>query len=164
VKKSAGLEVRGENMSEKIECLGCTLAKNHPLVNMVYEDEFVSCILDHDPFNEGHTLILPKKHILEVDDLDSATANSIMNASMLLSKAIKALYNPDGVTICQNGGVFNDELTHYHMHVVPRYKHQPFAEFFSEDPLNNQKEKSRLSETRAELIEIINNIIIKGIL
>jgi hypothetical protein len=31
VKKSAGLEVRGENMSEKIECLGCNLAKNHPL-------------------------------------------------------------------------------------------------------------------------------------
>jgi histidine triad (HIT) family protein len=151
-------------MSENIECLGCTLANNNLLVNMVYEDEFVSCFLDHDPFNEGHVLIIPKKHVLEVDDLDPATATAIMKASMLLSKAIKALYNPDGVTICQNGGVFNNELTHYHMHVVPRYKHQPFAEFYSEDSLNNQKEKSRLSETRAELKEIINNIIIKGIL
>jgi histidine triad (HIT) family protein len=41
---------------------------------------------------------------------------------------------------------------------VPRYKHQPFAEFYSEEPFNNQREKGRLSETRAELIEVINNI------
>lgn len=35
------------------------------------------------------------------------------------------LIYPNGITICQNGGFFN-ELTHYHMHVVPRYKNQSF--------------------------------------
>lgn len=37
-----------------------------------------------------------------------------MIASMTISKALKKLFNPDGITICQNGGKFND-LTHYHM-------------------------------------------------
>lgn len=83
-------------------------------------------------FNEGHVLILPKKHIYDVEELDEDTALSIMKASMLISKAIKRLFNPNGITICQNGGIFN-ELTHYHMHVVPRYKNQSFANFYSDE-------------------------------
>lgn len=67
-------------------------------------------------FNEGHTLILPKQHFVEVDELDNEIASAIMSASILLSKALKLLYKPDGITFIQNGGVFN-ELTHYHMHV-----------------------------------------------
>ncbi|MDR7072761.1 diadenosine tetraphosphate (Ap4A) HIT family hydrolase [Fictibacillus barbaricus] len=112
-------------------CLGCSLANKNELVNVVYEDENVCCFLDHEPFNEGHVLILPKKHYKEAVDLDENTAHSIMKASILLSKAITRLFNPDGITICQNGGIF-DELTHYHMHVVPRYKNQPFSAFYAE--------------------------------
>ena len=71
---------------------------------------------------------MPKQHVVEVEELDDVVARSIMDASKLIAKAIKALYKPDGITVCQNGGVFN-ELTHYHMHVVPRYKERSFAEF-----------------------------------
>ena len=94
------------------DCLGCRLANKSETIYMVYEDEYVTCFLDHDPFNEGHTLILPKQHILNVDELDDKTANAIMKASILISKALKHLYQPDGITINQNGGVFN-ELNHY---------------------------------------------------
>ncbi|WP_404450365.1 HIT family protein [Sutcliffiella horikoshii] len=99
---------------------------------MIYEDDYVTCFLDHDPFNEGHTLILPKQHFLDVEELDEDTANAIMRASILISKALKHLYQPDGITINQNGGVFN-ELSHYHMHVVPRYEGQWFGEFYREE-------------------------------
>lgn len=126
-------------------------------MNVVYENEFVCCILDHDPFNEGHVMILPKKHFEDVDELDVDTVNNIMQASRLISKAIKALYKPDGITICQNGGIFS-ELSHFHMHVVPRYKHQSFADFYLEVPLNNGREKRKLLETRDELVEVIKSI------
>lgn len=49
------------------------------------------------------------------------TANAIMEASIKISRAIKQIYAPDGITICQNGGKFND-LSHYHMHITPRLK------------------------------------------
>lgn len=48
-------------MCEIMECLGCRLANKMEQVFIVYENEYVSCILDHIPFNEGHILILPKK-------------------------------------------------------------------------------------------------------
>lgn len=44
-----------------MECLGCRIANGiEPNVKVVYENEFITCVLDIAPFNEGHTLILPK--------------------------------------------------------------------------------------------------------
>ena len=83
-----------------MECLGCKLANEEEIIYKVYEDDYVTCFLDHAPFYPGHTLIVPKQHVLEVDELDDVVAKSIMDASKLIAKAIKALYKPDGITIC----------------------------------------------------------------
>lgn len=139
-----------------MECLGCNLANKNLPVQVVFEDEYVCCFLDHEPFNEGHIMILPKKHVYDLEELDENTANSIMKASILSSKALKKQFNPDGITICQNGGVFN-ELTHYHMHVVPRYKGQSFADFYCEDEIMIEDE-TKLKETARKLIEVISEL------
>ncbi|MGG2027169.1 HIT family protein [Gottfriedia sp. S16(2024)] len=136
------------------ECLGCRLANQLETVNIVYENEYVCCILDIDPFNEGHTLILPKKHYLDTEELDVETANAIMIASMTISKALKKLFHPDGITICQNGGKFND-LTHYHMHVIPRFEGEPF---YFEEQKDNIKEKAKFIETKNRLKDMIEEL------
>ena len=87
-----------------MDCLGCDLANKKLPVHVVFEDDFVCCFLDHEPFNEGHVLILSKKHIYDHDELDEDTAKSIMKASIILSRAIKKQFNPNGITTCQNGG------------------------------------------------------------
>ncbi|TWT13173.1 HIT family protein [Planomicrobium sp. CPCC 101079] len=134
-----------------ITCLGCSLANKELPVNVVYENDYVTCILDHDPFNEGHTLILPKKHFRYVDEFDTETAIAVLKASQLLTKVIKKLYDPYGITICQNGGGV-DDLTHYHMHVVPRKENQDFSSFFNDEIWENDHLKKKLSITRNELI------------
>lgn len=144
---------RGGSM---MECLGCKLANEEEIIYKVYEDDYVTCFLDHAPFYPGHTLIVPKKHVLEVDELDDVVAKSIMDASKLIAKAIKALYKPDGITICQNGGIFN-ELTHYHMHIVPRYKERSFAEFYTVQPGENQSHG--FEEAQVLLKEAIEQIL-----
>ena len=141
-----------------MECVGCQLANKMEPVHVVFEDEYVTCFSDHEPYNEGHVLILPKKHIYDADELDEETANSIMKASILISKAIKRLFKPDGITICQNGGTFN-EVTHYHMHVVPRYKHQSFATFYLEDEPVIIEDEGKLIETKVKLIKAIRDIM-----
>ncbi|MGY8625132.1 HIT family protein [Chromobacterium violaceum] len=52
-------------------CLGCRLANGREAIHTVYEDDFVTCLLDHDPFSEGHTLIIPKRHAVELEELDA---------------------------------------------------------------------------------------------
>ncbi|WP_435163829.1 HIT family protein [Paenibacillus glycanilyticus] len=132
-----------------MDCLGCRIANGlEPDLHIVYENEYATCVLDIAPFNEGHLLILPKQHYLDVDELDSETAQAIMAASQKLSVALKEVFRPDGISICQNGGIFND-LTHYHMHLIPRYKGDGF--FWSE-PQTPHGAELRLRETRARII------------
>lgn len=139
-----------------VECLGCRLVGEEEKIYKVYEDDYVTCFLDHEPFYPGHTLIVPKQHVVEVDELDDVIAKSIMDASKIIAKAIKSLYKPDGITICQNGGIFN-ELTHYHMHVVPRYKERSFAEFYTVQL--GDKKNHNLEETKTLLKEEIEKIL-----
>ena len=103
---------------------------------------------------------MPKQHVVEVDELDDVVAKSIMDASKLIAKAIKALYKPDGITICQNGGIFN-ELTHYHMHVVPRYKERSFAEFYTVQ--SGEKKNHNLEEIKTLLKEERKYCTLKGV-
>lgn len=127
-----------------MECLGCRIANQiEPNVQLIDENEWVACVLDIAPFNEGHTLILPKRHYHDLEEIDTETLAAIMEASVRISKLLKRLYRPDGITVCQNGGVFND-LTHYHMHIIPRYKDDGFT---WSDPILSHGAESRLAET-----------------
>lgn len=139
------------------QCLGCALAHSDEPVHRIYENEYISCILDHDPYNEGHVLILPKAHIVEFEDMDLNTTKAVMDTSKLISRAIKLAFQSDGITVCQNGGSFND-LTHYHMHLVPRYEGDRFADFYAEEPLDNEKLKQKLTETAHILSKAIEDI------
>jgi histidine triad (HIT) family protein len=133
-----------------LECLGCRIANQiEPNVQVVYENEHICCVLDIAPFNEGHVLILPKGHYHDLEEIDQITLKAIMDASVLISKKITLVFKPDGITICQNGGIFND-LTHYHMHVIPRYKDDGFS---WSDPIIDHKAEERLKETREKIIK-----------
>ncbi|MCR8634340.1 HIT family protein [Paenibacillus radicis (ex Xue et al. 2023)] len=135
-------------------CLGCRIANgNEPNLNMVYENELVACVLDIAPFNEGHLLILPKEHYLDVEEMDTETAYAVMDASIKLSKVIKKVFAPDGITICQNGGSFND-LTHYHMHLIPRFEGDGFS--WSE-PLHPHDAGNHLKETKERMLKAMND-------
>ncbi|MEK5032434.1 HIT domain-containing protein [Paenibacillus sp. FSL R7-0302] len=135
-----------------MDCLGCRIANGlEPDLNIVYENEYITCVLDIDPFNEGHTLILPKKHYWDVDEMDAKTAHTVMEASQKLSALLKYLYQPDGIRIIADGGKFND-LTHYHMHVLPRYEGDGLL---WGEPLHPDGAGERLGETRRRMVEAL---------
>ena len=136
-----------------MECLGCRIANAlEPEVNIVYENQFLVCILDIAPFNDGHLLIMPKQHYLDVEEIDETTLFEIMKVSAKMSKLLKKVFKPDGITICQNGGIFND-LAHYHMHLIPRYMGDGFS--WSE-PKDEFKTEKTLKEIKSILTEAIN--------
>lgn len=100
-------------------CIFCRIANREILAEIIYEDETIISFLDIEPINEGHILIIPKKHYLDLDEIDEDTAVHIMKFAAKITKVLKRMYNPDGYSIMQNGGYFND-VGHYHMHVFPR--------------------------------------------
>lgn len=119
--------IKGGN---NLECLFCDRDRLNPII--VFEDEIVVAFMDIDPINEGHILIMPQRHYLDVDEIPDEVLMHLTLISKRIVAALKKTYNPDGYSIMQNGGVFND-VGHYHMHIFPRYKDDGFSWNFVED-------------------------------
>lgn len=113
--------------------MACVFCSRDKLVtDFVYEDESVMAFMDMDPINEGHILLVPKEHYLDVDEIPDETLSRLMIVSKKIVSALKFVYKPDGYSIMQNGGAFND-VGHYHMHIFPRYSGDGFGWTYGEE-------------------------------
>ncbi|MFA6075575.1 MAG: HIT family protein [Negativicutes bacterium] len=110
-------------MSNEIneKCEFCLLANGIQPSNFVFENEYVAAFMEPNPVSTGSIVVATKKHYFDIDELDDLTAAAVMKALQAVTKAIKKVYEPDGVGLIQNSGKFRDTL-HFHIHVFPRYK------------------------------------------
>lgn len=91
--------------------------------NIIYEDDNFIAFLDAFPVVKGHTLVVPKKRIVNIFDLDDETANDYMKVIRNVSKAVRDTFNPEGLNVVQNNGEFaGQSVYHIHFHILPRYK------------------------------------------
>ena len=81
----------------------------------VAEDERFFAFLDINPLNAGHTLVVPKREVDYIFDLDDQTLSGLMLFSKRLGKAIER------VIPCQRIGVavIGLEVPHVHVHLIP---------------------------------------------
>lgn len=124
-----------------MNCIFCKIAKKELESNIVYESESIIAFLDIDPISEGHILIMPKEHYLDIEELPKNILNEILELSQRMVKALKELYNPNGYSIMQNGGEFND-IGHFHLHIFPRYQDDGFGWNCEDKEYNVSKEIS----------------------
>ncbi len=82
-------------------CNFCKIINKEKKGNIVYENDLVCCFLAEEPINEGHMLIAPKKHYLDLDKMDDETAIEIMRVSKIMVKVLKDTYKSDGYSIMQ---------------------------------------------------------------
>ena len=106
----------------KDDCIFCKIANGEIPSATVYEDSICRVILDVNPANKGHALIIPKEHFDNIYSMDAETAAKIFTIATEVAKAQKAELNPDGLNIRQNNGeAAGQTVFHFHMHLVPRY-------------------------------------------
>ena len=106
----------------KDDCIFCKIANGEIPSATVYEDSVCRVILDVNPANKGHALIIPKEHFDDIYSIDAETAAKIFTIANEVAKAQKAELNPDGLNILQNNGeAAGQTVFHFHMHLVPRY-------------------------------------------
>ncbi len=127
------------------ECVFCD--KNKITTDFVYEDNVVMAFMDMNPINEGHILIIPKEHYLDADEIPDEILSHIMIISKKIVSALKEIYKPNGYSIMQNGGEFND-IGHYHLHIFPRYKGDGFAWTYSSESKDVNKEIAKRIRNR----------------
>ncbi len=104
-----------------MNCLFCEIAMGNIDSYTIYEDDIVKCFLDINPRENGHLLIIPKQHFLDLDDIDEKTMVYLFKISIKMKKLLEERLQCDGVMIMQNNGSLQ-EIKHFHLHLVPDYK------------------------------------------
>lgn len=103
-----------------MDCILCKIGKGETDSYVIYEDEIAKAILDINPIANGHTLILPKKHYKDLDDIDEKTITHIMMVAKKVKGIIEDKLSPTGITLIQNNGE-PQEIKHFHLHIKPCY-------------------------------------------
>jgi histidine triad (HIT) family protein len=102
-------------------CIFCKIVNNELPSRKVYEDNLVIAILDLFPVTDGHTLVIPKKHIRDIHTLDDETALRIMQVAKQFAGLVQSKFEFPGSTIMASNGEAQD-VPHFHMHVIGRKK------------------------------------------
>jgi len=103
------------------DCIFCKIVQGQIPSFKVYEDDNVLAFEDINPVSEGHTLVIPKNHAENLFEISSQDLAAVQAASQKVARAIKQALNPIGVAALQlNGRGVNQEVMHYHLHLVPR--------------------------------------------
>lgn len=104
-----------------MDCIFCKIINGAIPSYKIYEDDIAYAFLDINPDSAGHTLIIPKNHFQDLDDIDDETLNHILKISKILKNKLEEKLNCDGLTIIQNNGLVQ-EVKHFHIHLKPYYK------------------------------------------
>lgn len=122
-----------------MDCIFCKIINGEIPSYTIYEDEIVKVFLDINPNTNGHMLIIPKKHFFNIVDIDSKTMSHIFEVQKKLYKLVKEKLNAEGATFAQNNDLGQD-VKHYHMHLIPRYKNDGWKNSYNENNKNNVEE------------------------
>ena len=103
-------------------CVFCKIIIGEIPSCKVYEDEYTYAFFDFNPINEYHTLVIPKKHYVNMFDIPENEVVSIMKTIKLIVNLYNQNLGLDNLQIVNNSGEHaQQDVFHLHFHIVPRY-------------------------------------------
>jgi histidine triad (HIT) family protein len=102
-------------------CIFCKIAKGILPSTVLYEDDNYMAILDLFPASQGHALLIPKKHYVNMLDLPEGEGAEVYPLLSKLARSIKAATGCEGMNMLQNNGEIAGQVVfHSHIHLIPR--------------------------------------------
>jgi ATP adenylyltransferase len=107
------------------ECLFCAAAalRDDPKALIVHRGRHCFIMLNAFPYTSGHVMVVPYRHIDQLQALESPAAGELMELTQKTEGVLRRLYHPDGVNLGMNLGKAAGAgvAGHIHMHVLPRW-------------------------------------------
>ena len=116
------------------DCLFCKIINGDIPSMKVYEDDSCFAFLDINPDTDGHTLIVPKTHYTDINDIPSDVLSKIFEVAKNIMKILNEKLNCDGFTLIQNNGDIQ-EIKHFHLHIKPYYNDKKSIELIKNEEL-----------------------------
>jgi len=110
-------------------CLFCRIVSGEVPAVVVYEDDNAVAFLDHRPLFHGHTLLVPRRHVETLGELQSSLVGPLFKTAQLLARAIESAVGAEGTFVAMNNRV-SQSVPHLHVHIVPRRRKDGLKGFF----------------------------------
>jgi histidine triad (HIT) family protein len=110
-------------------CAFCAILAGAEQSAVVYEDERVVAFLDRRPLFPGHTLVVPRRHVVTLGDLPADEMLPLMRIVQAASVVMETALGAQGSFVAINNRV-SQSVPHLHVHVVPRTKGDGLKGFF----------------------------------
>jgi ATP adenylyltransferase len=110
-----------------VDCILCSIIRKDNNVDklLVKEGTHAAVCVNKFPYNSGHLLIFPKRHIKDYRELSRSEEAEIAKLLRKSLDVLETLYSPLGYNAGYNIGEFaGASIPHLHMHVIPRYKNE----------------------------------------
>lgn len=107
-----------QNVSKVMECLFCIL----PDSRVWFDQGSVFVCRDAYPISPGHTLVIPKRHVKSLFELEGDEREDLFQALSRAKDLLVSEMKPDGFNVGINDGVAAGQTVfHLHVHLIPRY-------------------------------------------
>lgn len=110
---------------------------------IIFEDEETIAILDVHPVNPGHTLVIPKKTVVNALDADEATFLAVMKTVHRLAPAVQRATGARGINVhINNEPAAGQVVPHLHVHIIPRHEGDGYEHWHGKEYAPGEKEKT----------------------
>jgi histidine triad (HIT) family protein len=117
------------SFNTKINCAFCNIVQGKTMAYIVFEDDQSLAFLDNRPLFLGHCLLIPKKHLSTLSDLDASLIEALFLNVRIIAKAVEEAMEAEGTLVAINNKV-SQRVPHLHVHIVPRRKKDGLRGFF----------------------------------
>ena len=109
-------------------CVFCDIGAGRRPASVVYEDEEAIALLDLYPINSGHTLVIPRTHVVDLSSCASELAGHLFTLAGRLGSKLVQVVGGDGFNVwTANGAAAGQGVFHLHLHVLPRFANDAFG-------------------------------------
>ena len=110
-------------------CIFCDILTGRLPASMVYRDDLCCALVDIQPVNPGHVLVIPIRHAEYLADLDEETGTHMFRIAQRVAAAIRASDIPsEGINLfLADGEIAGQEVFHVRLHVIPRFEGDGFG-------------------------------------
>lgn len=146
-------DYEAKEIPDDIDCIFCAQVDEDERVSKleIYEDDFLMVELNIFPYNTGHLMVVPKRHVNSLTDLDEEERNRIFAMVSKVEELQRTVVEPEGIDIGLNiGKAAGESIPHLHVQLVPIYEKD---RGFMETSLDTKVMKKSLPQMQDEYKE-----------
>ena len=104
-------------------CIFCKIVSGELPSYKVYEDDKVLAFLNIEPVSIGHILVIPKKHVVSLEETSPEDLTAVMLVVQKIGGTLKKKLGVDGYNVGENNGsAAGQTIPHLHFHLIPRHE------------------------------------------